>query len=129
MCPFNLLLCFKSDLINAQSNAFEWSSLMYELEDAGGHLEETINVFDEHVMIVRSISPDKLVAVIFPKNLKELSNKINEVNSFADSEFTLNGLRKVSSTVTEFQKDQKNYYGKLEPEKFILVAEQYLDPS
>ena len=109
---------------------------------AGGHLEVTVNVFDEYFMLVRSFGEDRILAIMVPKTIGSLESTVNAVRSFyesqfrknqsvinslTDSEFTLNGLKKVQSNNIEFQKYLQNFSNNLPAKKFILVAESYLD--
>lgn len=104
---------------------------------AGGHLEVTINVFEEHIMLVRSFGEDKILAIMVPKKIGNLEYILNAVRSFEDSKLkkyrNLNKsdvqhksekLKKIPSYPTEFQKMQSK---KLQPKEYVLVGEPYLD--
>ena len=107
---------------------------------AGGHLEVTVNVFDEYFMLVRSFGEDRILAIMVPKTIGNLENTVNAVRSIDESQFGKNQnvinseiqykseqLKKIPSTITEFQKNIQNYYDNLDARKYILVAEPYLD--
>ena len=45
--PHNKLLCFRDIMIDRKSNPNEWSTFLYELDDAKEHLESLINQLNE----------------------------------------------------------------------------------
>jgi len=95
-----------------------------------GRLETTINVFEERIMLVREIFQENLLIVLIPKNIEDLSGKLNVFNSLADSQFskqniteihnslTTIGLKKIPSGKSEFQKLQEI---PLKPFNYVLI--------
>ena len=65
-----------------------------------GRLETTINVFEERIMLVREIFQENLLIVIFPKNIEDLSGKLNAFNSLADSQFSKQNITEIHNSLT-----------------------------
>ncbi len=85
-------------------------------------LETTINVFKNKTLFVRGLQNDNILVVSVPKKYENLTDTLNAIQTLKHKTTNVKNstsLKRVTSGITDFQKNQK----KLLPKLHILVAE------